>query len=472
MDTTAVSAIVMAGGRGVRMRSPQTKMLMEILGKPLVAFPVELALQSVGGKVVVVSGEALDDIRDALQSRLPSERMEFARQAKPLGTADAARAGMSRVIEEHVLVLNGDVPGMSSALVDRLFDAYSAPGVGLAFITFRADDPTGYGRVIFDDSGVVLAIREEKELHAFERSLKLVNAGVYLLSSQRLRGFLEQVERSPNQQEYLLTDIVSHVVKCGETAEIVTTADPGEVTGVNNRAELADATRRIRTARNRELMVSGVTMPFPDTVEVEFWVEIGPNTHIDAGVALRGKTRVGSHCRIGRGTVVVDCQIGDYVRVLPYCMLEDSRIRLGCSVGPFAHTRPGTVLEQNAKVGNFVETKKTTLGAGSKANHLSYLGDAEIGPHVNVGAGTITCNYDGVNKYRIVLEEGVFVGSDTQLVAPVRVGRDAVIAAGTTVTSDVPPGALCISRVEQVNRLGYAEKKKAAREAKKDNAED
>ena len=464
---TNVAAIVMAGGKGVRMFSPSPKMLMRILGKPLVMFPVEKALELVDGPVVVVSGDALDEMRQVVTAATSDPRLAFALQANPLGTADAVRSGLGKAAgADHVLILNGDVPCTPVRLLERLAASYLSHGADLSFIAFCPPDPTGYGRVIYDDSGSILAIREEKELDDEERSVDVVNAGLYLARYDLLADFLGSVEPSARQREYLLTDFVSFIVERGGTVDMVLAADPADVAGVNNRVELAEAAARVRNERNRELMLAGVGMPHPESVDVDFGIEVGLDTILEANVALRGATTVGSHTFIGRGNIVIDTTIGDHVRIQPYCVLESSVIELGCNVGPFAHTRPGTVLEQSAKVGNFVETKKTVIGAGSKASHLSYLGDAVIGKKVNVGAGTITCNYDGYNKFQTVLEDGVFVGSDTQLVAPVTVGRDAVIGAGTTVTRDVPPGALAISRVDQVHREGYADKKKQSEKKK------
>jgi len=424
-------------------------------------FPVDRALEIAGGPVVVVSGEALDDIKASVTAAVSDDRLRFALQASPRGTADAVRSGLGAAEgAEDLLILNGDVPCTPPRLLRRLLDSYRRNSADLSFIAFCPPDPTGYGRVIYDDSGVIGEIKEEKELEEDERSLDVVNAGLYLVKYKLLAEFLGAVEPSARQREYLLTDVVSFIAQRGGTIDMVTARDPADVAGVNNRVELAEAAARVRRERNRELMLAGVGMPHPESVDVDFGVTVGADTILEANVALRGTTSVGSHTFIGRGNIVVDTTIGDHVRIQPYCVLESSIIELGCNVGPFAHTRPGTLLEQSAKVGNFVETKKTVVGAGSKASHLSYLGDAVIGKKVNVGAGTITCNYDGYNKFRTVLEDGVFVGSDTQLVAPVTVGKDAVIGAGTTVTKDVPPGALAVSRVEQVHREGYAARKK------------
>jgi len=453
----SIGTVVMAAGKGVRMRSPVTKMLMPILGRAVFQFPVERALALSDGPVVVVAGDALQEMQKLLPA---TERLRYALQPQPLGTADAVKCGLAALPDcDEVLILNGDVPCVSDALLGRLVEKHLSRSSEVSFIAFEPPDPTGYGRVISCE-GVAVGIKEEKELEPDERSLRVVNAGLYLVRATTLAEFLDVNRPSAKQKEYLLTDVVSFVADRHGITEVLLAEDPGEVAGINNRAELADVTERIRSQRNRSLMVSGVGMPQPGTVDVDFSAEVGHDTVLEPGVSLRGKTRIGAHCTVGQGTVVVDCTIGDNVEVLPYCVLESSIIEDGCGVGPFAHTRTGTVLKAGAKMGNFVETKKTVLGPGSKANHLSYLGDATIGSGVNVGAGTITCNYDGYKKYPTRIDDGAFIGSDTQLVAPVTVGKDAVVAAGTTVTRDVPPGALALSRVEQVHRDGYAAKKR------------
>jgi bifunctional UDP-N-acetylglucosamine pyrophosphorylase/glucosamine-1-phosphate N-acetyltransferase len=361
---------------------------------------------------------------------------------------------------EDVLILNGDVPAMSAGLLQRFIDLYRHQERDVGVLAFRAPDPTGYGRIINDDEGHVIAIREEQELADDQRSIDIVNAGIYLAKVHHLAAFLEQVKPSPNQREFLLTDLVEYIVAQGGRADVLVAPDAEEVAGVNDRVQLAEADARLRQRRNRELMKTGVGMPHPESVDVEEGIEVGPDTVLEAGVVLRGATCLGSGCTIGIGSVIEDTRIADNVIVKPYCVLESSIIDSECVLGPFAHTRPGTVLNRKAKVGNFVETKKTVLGEGSKASHLTYLGDATIGKGVNIGAGTITCNYDGYKKYPTVIEDGAFVGSDTQFVAPVRIGTDAVVGAGTTVTRDVPAGALAVSRMKQENKDGYVARKK------------
>ena len=462
------ATIVMAAGMGTRLKSAVPKVLHRILGRPLVQFPVRLALDGTDAPVVIVGCE-VDDLRRAVHADTPTERIRFALQEQALGTADAVRAGLAALppakddTRRGILLLNGDVPCLTPKTLARLVDTFER-GVDAVFLGFHAVDPTGYGRVLFDDSGMILGIREEKELEPDDRDLDLVNGGIYLVEEKLLREFIAGVQRSERHGEYLLTDVMEYALRLGRTADVVIVDDPAELQGVNTRVHLAAVTRRLREKRNEELMLAGVTLPGPDTVDVDYGVTVGPDTVLEQGVALRGATRLTGHTVVGRGTVVVDCTIGAHCHIKPYCVLESSEIAENCTIGPFAHTRPGTVLEDNAKLGNFVETKKTRVGPGSKVNHLTYLGDCTVGRKVNVGAGTITCNYDGINKHQTVLGDRVSVGSDVQLIAPVTVGDGATIAAGATITDDVPPGALAISRVTQVNVEGYAEKKRKQRE--------
>lgn len=456
------SAIVMAAGKGVRMKSPVPKVLMPMLGKPMVVFTVEMALKAVDGPVVVVGGEFLAQIREAVAAWVPMDRVRFAVQATPMGTADAVRCGMAELHEgevQHVLILNGDIPAMPQKLTEELVAHYVQAGSELALVSCRQPDPTGYGRLILDGQGNLVEIREHKELSPGQESIDLINVGVYAVKYDTLRGFLANMSLSGKQREYLLTDLVAEVApRC--KVGVVEAERPSDVSGINNRAEFSEVLGVLRARRNRELMVEGVGMPHPESVDVEYGITVGPDTTLHTGVSLRGKSRIGACCVVDVGSVVVDSVLADHVEILPYCMLEGSDVRERVHIGPFAHTRAGTVLLEDSKVGNFVETKKTVLGHGSKANHLTYLGDATIGDKVNIGAGTITCNYDGYKKYPTILEDGVFIGSDTQLVAPVRVGKDAVVAAGTTVTKDVPAGALAISRSEQQHREGYSKAKR------------
>ncbi len=449
------ATIIMAAGMGTRMKSTVPKVLHRILGRPLVQFPVRLALDSTDAPVVVVGGEFLDDLRRACHADTPTERVRFALQEQALGTADAARAGLSAVPQADdgqrrgVLILNGDVPCLTAETLDRLVAAFEA-GLDVAFLGFHAEDPTGYGRVLYDDSGAILGIREEKELDPADREIDLVNGGFYLVEENLLREFIDGVQKSEQHGEYLLTDVVEYALRLGLPADVVVVKEEAELQGVNTRVHLALVTERLRRSRNEALMLGGATIQNPDTVDVDYTVEVGPDTLLEQGVSLRGATRLAGQSVIGRGTVVVDCVIGAHAHIQPYCMLESSEIHEGCTIGPFAHTRPGTVMEDGAKLGNYCETKKTRVGQGSKVNHLTYLGDCDVGKKVNVGAGTITCNYDGYGKHETIIGEDVLIGSNTSLVAPVSVGDHALLGAGSTITSYVPPHALAIGRARQV----------------------
>jgi len=463
------ATIIMAAGMGTRMKSAVPKVLHRILGRPLVQFPVRLALESTDAPVVVVGGEFLDDLRRACHADTPTERVRFALQEQAQGTADAVRAGLSAVPRgddgqrRGVLILNGDVPCLTAETLGRLVAAFEA-GLDVAFLGVHAEDPTGYGRVLYDDSGAILGIREEKELDAADREIDLVNGGFYLVEETLLREFIDGVQKSERHGEYLLTDVVEYALRLDRPANVVVVKDEAELQGVNTRVHLALVTERLRRTRNEALMLGGTTIQNPDTVDVDYTVEVGPDTLLEQGVALRGATRLAGQSTIGRGTYIVDCTVGAHAHIQPYCMLESSEIHEGCTIGPFAHTRPGTVMEDGAKLGNYCETKKTRIGPGSKVNHLTYLGDCDVGKKVNVGAGTITCNYDGVNKHKTVIGDRANIGSDVQLVAPVAVGDGAVIAAGATITGDVPAGALGISRTDQRNIEGYTERKRKERE--------
>jgi bifunctional UDP-N-acetylglucosamine pyrophosphorylase / glucosamine-1-phosphate N-acetyltransferase len=463
------ATIIMAAGMGTRMKSAIPKVLHRVLGRPLVQFPVRLALESTEAPVVVVGGEFLDDLRRACHADTPTDRVRFALQEQALGTADAVRAGLSAVpradggARRGVLILNGDVPCLTAETLTRLVTAFEA-GLDVAFLGFHAEDPAGYGRVLYDDSGAILGIREEKELDPADREIDLVNGGFYLVEETLLREFIDGVQKSEQHGEYLLTDVVEYALRLGRAADVVVVKDEAELQGVNTRVHLALVTERLRRTRNEALMLGGATVQNPDTVDVDYTVEVGPDTLLEQGVSLRGATRLAGQSVIGRGSVIVDCAIGAHAHIQPYCMLESSEIHEGCTIGPFAHTRPGTVLEDGAKLGNYCETKKTRIGPGSKVNHLTYLGDCDVGKKVNVGAGTITCNYDGVNKHKTVIGDRANIGSDVQLVAPVTVGDGAVIAAGATITGDVPAGALGISRTDQLNVEGYTERKRKERE--------
>jgi bifunctional UDP-N-acetylglucosamine pyrophosphorylase/glucosamine-1-phosphate N-acetyltransferase len=458
--------IILAAGLGTRMKSETPKVLHRVAGRPLVFWPLALAQTLGARRVLVVLGHKLELVRAALDARYPGAA-EVVRQEQMLGTGDAVRQALPALAAEpddaRVLILYGDVPLLGLDVCERLLAAQG--GAPLALVTTRLADPTGYGRVVRTEGGAVARIVEHKDASAAERALDEVNAGIYAISLGFLRRELPLLTPQNAQGELYLTDLVARAAAAGAVPSCL--APPDDVAGVNDRVDLArmDGIARRRIAEG--WMRAGVTIVAPDTVAIDADVAaIGRDVELGPGVALRGaRTRVEDGARIDAGCVVTDSVVGAGAVVKPYSVLSDSQIGARAQIGPFAHCRPGSVLEDDVHLGNFVETKKAHLGRGAKANHLAYLGDAEIGAKSNIGAGTITCNYDGVDKHKTVIGEGVFIGSDTQLVAPVTVGKGAYVGAGTTVTEDVPPGALALTRTPQVNVEGYVEKKRLKREA-------
>ncbi len=454
MNELKSTAVVLAGGAGTRMRSRRSKVLHELAGRPLIHYPVLAAAGAGASKVVVVaSPHNREDIEGCL-ALLSDVPVSIVVQERPLGTGDAVRAALPALDSGPVMILCGDVPLVEASDLRALQTAYSEQSAALAIASCELADPTGYGRILRDDSARVVAIREHRDLQGdAQRTIKEVNSGIYLIDAEPLREALSTLNDDNSQGEYYLTDIVEHLAR----TQLVVAAlgDPAVMQGVNDRAQLAalegQLLQRIADRHRR----AGVT------VQQGAWiadtVEIGSDSHVGAGAVLRGASRVGSGVRIDHGCVITDSVIEDDAALLPYTVITESHVGPGCKLGPFAHLRPGSHLQAEVHIGNFVETKKTTLRRGAKANHLSYLGDGDVGAGSNIGAGTIFCNYDGFSKARTSIGEGVFVGSDSQLVAPVSIGDGAYVGTGTTVTEDVPAGALALGRVRQVNKLGYAE---------------
>ena len=383
-----------------------------------------------------------------------------------MGTADAVRAAgpLLQDVTGPVLVLYGDTPLLTSATLVRLLQGYAAGGGPLALVSTTATDPFGYGRLV-REGGRVVRVVEERDASEAERRLSEVNAGVYAVDAAFLWKTLAELKPSNAQGEYYLTDLVALAAARGPVA--VVSADFEETAGVNDRVDLAACSRVLRRRINQAHMRAGVTLEDPDSTTVEASVALGEDVVVEALATLRGSTRVARGARIGQGSVLVDVEVGEATEIRPYCVMEQSSIGPRCVLGPFARLRPGSELAEGVHLGNFVETKKARIGKGSKANHLSYLGDAVVGAGVNVGAGTIICNYDGVAKHLTEVGDGVFIGSDTQLVAPVKVGEGLSSRAGTTVTDDVPADALVLSRTPQVVKEGWARKRRERLKAKR-----
>jgi bifunctional UDP-N-acetylglucosamine pyrophosphorylase / glucosamine-1-phosphate N-acetyltransferase len=449
------AAVVLCAGMGTRMKSEQPKVLHPLLGRPLCAWPIAAAAEVGAHPLVVVVGQKGDAVRAALQTQFASAEPRFAIQEKPLGTADAVRAAAEQLKDVHgpVLILYGDTPLLTASTLRRLLDAKAQAHAPLALVSTTANNPTGYGRLIRVE-GQVVRVVEDRDASSAERTLTEVNAGVYAVDGRFLFASLSALRPSNAQGEYYLTDLVALAAKQGGVASVA--ADFEETAGVNDRVDLAACARVLRQRINQAHMRAGVTLEDPDSTTIEASVVLGTDVVLEAGVSLRNGTKVASGTRIGQGSVLDAVDVGEGNEIRPYCVMEHSRVGPRCVLGPFARLRPGSELDEGVHLGNFVELKKARIGKGSKANHLSYLGDAVVGAGVNVGAGTIICNYDGVAKHLTEVGDGVFIGSDSQLVAPVKVGAGAFIAAGTTVTEDVPADALALSRAPQVVKPGWA----------------
>lgn len=445
--------IILAAGKGTRLKSEVAKVLHRAGGRTLVE-QVVTACQPLGGDTLVVVGHQAENVRAAV---LPF-RAKTVLQRPQNGTGHAMLIARSAIDAKTTLavVLPGDAPLIRTETLNMFVETHRKGNAAATILTAELQDPTGYGRIVRKKDGSVAAIVEEKSANENARKIREVNSGMYCFTLEKLWPCLAGVRPDNVHRELYLTDAIALLNKRKERVLAVMAEGVQEILGCNTRAELADADRVLRARKVRALMSSGVTIYLPETVLIDPEVEVGSDTVIEPAVQLLGKTRIGSHCRIQSGSMLTDAAIEPHVLVRQYSVVTASLLSSGSIVGPFAHLREGAELRPGARVGNFVEVKKSVLGEGVKAMHLTYLGDATIGRETNVGAGTITCNYDGVNKNPTSIGERVFVGSDSALVAPVRVGDGAYIAAGSTVTEDVPADALAIARGRQVNKEGWA----------------
>ncbi len=475
-----LAAIVMAAGLGKRMRSRLAKVLHPLAGRPMVLYALDLAQRIAGRGVTVVVGHQGDRVRAVVEGGAPSNgrprSVRIVDQGQPLGTGHAimqarrvlADAGQWQA--DAYLIMNGDTPLLAERTVRELLHVHARDGAAVTMLTAVLADPSGYGRVVRGpvtgagdgpEAGGVLRIVEDRDASPEEKRLCEVNVGTYLVEGRFLTDALDRLEPKNAQGEYYLTDLVALAVERGLGVSAVPVAHPEEGVGINSKSQLAAAEQVLRRRIAERWMDAGATLHDPETIRIDADVSIGMDTVIFPFVTLEGHTRIGEDCKIRSHVRITDCRLGNQVVVQDGCVLHEATLEDGAGVGPFAHLRPGAVVRRNAKVGNFVEMKQADLGEGSKANHLTYLGDATIGRRVNIGAGTVTCNYDGIHKHRTVIEDDVFVGSNALLVAPVTVGRGALIAAGSTVTEDVPADALAIGRASQVNRPGWAARRRA-----------
>jgi bifunctional UDP-N-acetylglucosamine pyrophosphorylase/glucosamine-1-phosphate N-acetyltransferase len=453
-----ISAIILAAGQGKRMRSTLPKVAHPVLGKPVVWHVAQAARAAGIREMVFVLGYG----RDKVLPTVEAFGGKVAIQESQFGTGDAARCGLAELSAgaKEIVVLCGDAPLLRPATIRALLAARRRKGAAASVLTGVLDDPGGYGRIVRNPDGTVAKIVEEKDADAPTRKIREVNSGTYAFERAFLERGLPRLSDVNAQREYYLTDLVLEALAQGTRVVPLISGDPDEARGINSRRELAEATYILLKRKIDALMDSGVTFIDPERTYVETEVEIGQDSVIEPGVMLTGGTRIGRGVRIQTGCVVEGCTVGDGVLLKPYSVLASSRVRKNAILGPFSHLRPQADIGEGAHIGNFVEVKKSRIGKGSKANHLTYIGDAVVGRKVNVGAGTITCNYDGISKYVTVLGDGVFVGSDTMLVAPVTVGKGALIGAGSTITQNVPPYALAISRAEQkVSEFWVARKK-------------
>jgi len=451
----------MAAGKGTRLKSRLPKVLHEVGGKPLLEHVIRAAERLVAPRdIYTIVGYEADRVRTAMQHT----GVNFVLQADQRGTGHALMVAQESLSTyEHVIVLSGDAPMISSKTISSLRDFHLAEGAAMTLLSAELENPTGYGRVLRKSakSADVLAIVEEKSTSPAQKKLREINSGFYVFDVMELYTHIGELSTDNAHQEYYLTDMAAVLRKAGKRVAAWKTVTPNEILGGNTRAELADIDQQMRLAKCRGLMADGVTIFFPATCVIDADVEIAPDTIVEPYVQLLGKTEIGVNTRIRSYCVIRDSKIGDGVTVRPGCIMEDAHIAAGAIVGPYSHLRPGSEIGEGAHVGNFVETKKIKLGKGSKANHLTYLGDAEIGSGVNIGAGTITCNYDGVHKHKTIIEDGVFVGSDSTLVAPVCLGKGAYVGAGSCITDDVPDDSLAIGRGRQVVKEGWVRQRKA-----------
>ncbi|GGE63357.1 bifunctional protein GlmU [Streptosporangium jomthongense] len=447
--------VILAAGQGSRMKSSLPKVLHKVAGRPMLHHVIDTAQTLGAEKVHGVIGHGADQVKAASGHY----RVSWVLQEQQLGTGHAVAQTLPELPDDaRVLVLYGDVPLTTAQTLQGLLQDLDDRTLGLLTVTL--DNPQGYGRILRDQAGRVTAIVEQKDASTEQLAINEVNTGILAVSARHLKAWLPQLSSSNAQGEYYLTDIIAMAVQAGMRVNVAQPGNPFEVQGVNNRLQLAELERWYQAREADRLMTEGATLADPARVDVRGELTVGNDVLIDVNVVFSGKVTLGSHVSIGPGCVISDSTIADGTEIHAYSVIEQSSVGPGAQVGPFARLRPGTQLAANTKVGNFVETKKSVVGEGSKINHLSYVGDATLGTDVNVGAGTITCNYDGVNKYQTVLGDGVFVGSNSSLVAPVTVAAGATIGAGSTITRDVPEQELAVARGRQRNIAGWQKPEK------------
>lgn len=442
-----ITAVILAAGKGVRMCSQLPKVVHQVAGKPMVVHVADVARQAGADRIVLVVGHSRQKVEDLFGPGM----VEFVVQEEQLGTGHALMQAWEKVSQDDtIVVLAGDTPLLQTTTLQGLLNYHQESQAIATVLSTEVEDPYGYGRIIRDETGAFQAIVEEKDASETDKIVSEINSGMYCFQVQEAFAALSRITSNNAQGEYYLTDILKILMSEGKKVEIFRTDAREDIYGINDRVQMSKAEEILRKRKNEALMKNGVTIIDPRSTFIDDDVEIACDTIIYPSTLIEGRTVIGSGCQIGPGTHITSSSIGNNV------LIENSRIKEAqvgdeCTIGPYAYLRPQAILHRRVKVGDFVEIKKSTLGEGSKAPHLSYIGDAILGKGVNVGAGTITCNYDGVNKWETILEDGVFIGSNTNLVAPVKVGQNSVTGAGSTITRDVPPHTLAVERAEQKN---------------------
>ena len=463
----SIATIILAAGKGTRMKSDIVKVLHPLLGLPMLSYSIELSLSGIKAeKTIVVVGYQADRIQEVFKG-FP---IEFALQKEQLGTGHAVLQAIPflKALSGSVLILCGDVPLVKLETLHSFINMYKENESALSVLTAVVEEPFGYGRILRNPEGWLEKIVEEKDASKEERTIREINTGIFCVKAPFLKEGLREIGKENAQGEYYLTDLAEIAKKNALRCSAHIVADPMEVMGINTRVDLAVANEKLRLEKLKELMLSGVTVVDPKNTYVEKMVEVGKDTIIYPFCILQGKTKIGEHCIIEHNSKISDSTVGNEVTIRSNSVITESKVEDQASIGPFAHLRPLCEIKKKAKIGNFVEVKKSVIGQGSKANHLAYIGDSLLGEGVNIGAGTIFCNYDGFEKHQTIIGDRVFVGSNVELVAPVKVGNDSSIGAGTTVTKDVPEGALAISRVKQKNIKGWSKKIVARRKKSRD----
>jgi bifunctional UDP-N-acetylglucosamine pyrophosphorylase/glucosamine-1-phosphate N-acetyltransferase len=440
-----LSIVILAAGQGKRMKSDLPKVLQPLAGRPLLAYVIDTARELAADAIYVVHGHGGEKVREALAS----EPVNWVHQAEQLGTGHALAQAMPSIPDDHqVLVLYGDVPLVRRSTLEQLLAANDPGSIGVLTVVLK--DPTGYGRIVRDGAGNVVRIVEQKDANTKERAINEINTGLMVAPAQALKRWLSALKNDNAQGEYYLTDVIVMAVREGLRVRAVVAPTETEVMGVNDKVQLAELEAALRSERARALMLEGVTLADPTRIDVRGQVKVGRDVYIDVNAVLVGDVELGDRVRIGPNCYLKNCRIGADTEIHSNCVIDGATIGPRCSVGPFARLRPDAVLHEQVHIGNFVEVKKSEIGARSKANHLTYIGDATVGKDVNIGAGTVTVNYDGVNKWRTEIGDGAFIGSGSMLVAPVKIGENANTGAGSTITRDCPPGKLTLGRARQV----------------------